>query len=114
MVITLIPERDVSSQMFVGRMYFALVSLVLTCSLTVSVRGSRGRVVCPLQIALSSLFTCINRAQDYIRNSYAGTRLYAYVPQEFMKWEESATQSGIADTVTELEFGTYVNPHGEC
>lgn len=31
-----------------------------------------------------------------------------------MKWEESVTQSGIADTVIELEFGTYVNPHSEC
>lgn len=43
-----------------GKMYFVPVSLVLTCSVRVCVRGSRERVVRPLQIILGSFFTYIN------------------------------------------------------
>jgi len=60
MVITPIPERDESSQMLRGRTYFVPVSLALTCSVRVGGRGSRGRVLCPLQIVLGSFFMYVN------------------------------------------------------
>lgn len=106
MVVTLIPERDESSQMLRGRTYFVLFSLALTCFMRLYLRGSGEGVRCPLLIVLHSFFTYISSAQDHIHNSCARTCMYVYVPYEFMKREEAVTWSWITNTVIELELGT--------